>query len=50
MTPARTAALAKAMLARRTCPQCRTDAGYCIPTSLGICVSCAYPDAVSRAA
>lgn len=43
MTPGRQAALAKAMLARRTCPKCRTDAGYCIPTSLGMCVPCAYP-------
>ncbi|MFE3825241.1 RRQRL motif-containing zinc-binding protein [Streptomyces sp. NPDC059092] len=40
MTPARRAALAKAMTARRTCPNCRTDAGYCIPRSLGMCVPC----------
>ncbi|MEE1806947.1 RRQRL motif-containing zinc-binding protein [Streptomyces sp. BE133] len=40
MTPARRAALAKAMLARRTCPNCRRDAGYCIPRSLGMCVTC----------
>nr|WP_202541332.1 RRQRL motif-containing zinc-binding protein [Streptomyces sp. SID3915] len=44
MTPARWAALSKAMTARRTCPNCRTDAGYCIPTSLGMCVTCAYPE------
>ncbi|WP_327324677.1 hypothetical protein OG735_20800 [Streptomyces sp. NBC_01210] len=44
MTPAKRAALAKAMTARRTCPKCRTDAGYCIPTSLGMCVTCAYPE------
>ncbi|OEJ26826.1 hypothetical protein AS594_22410 [Streptomyces agglomeratus] len=44
MTPAKWAAHAKAMLARRTCPNCRTDAGYCIPTSLGMCVTCAYPE------
>ena len=37
MTPGKRAALAKAMCARRTCPQCRTDAGYVIPTSLGCC-------------
>ncbi|WP_329456757.1 RRQRL motif-containing zinc-binding protein [Streptomyces sp. NBC_01497] len=43
MTPGRAAALAKAMLARRTCPLCQTDAGYCIPPSLGACVPCAYP-------
>ncbi|MFI9104959.1 RRQRL motif-containing zinc-binding protein [Streptomyces fildesensis] len=44
MTPAKRAALAKAMTARRTCPQCHTDAGYVIPTSLGTCVTCAYPE------
>lgn len=44
MTPAKWSALAAAMLARRTCPNCRTDAGYCIPPSLGMCVPCAYPD------
>ncbi|MCP9987265.1 hypothetical protein LUX01_11760 [Streptomyces sudanensis] len=44
MTPARTAALQRAMAARRTCPACRQDAGYCIPPSLGTCVPCAYPD------
>lgn len=43
MTPGRAAALAKAMKARRTCPNCRRDAGYCIPPSLGMCVPCAYP-------
>ncbi|MEH6374580.1 RRQRL motif-containing zinc-binding protein [Streptomyces sp. KLMMK] len=44
MTPGRTVALAVAMLARRTCPTCQTDAGYCIPTSLGECVTCAYAE------
>jgi hypothetical protein len=44
MTPGKQAALAKAMRARRTCPACQTDAGYVIPTSLGMCVSCAYPE------
>ncbi|MFI1966774.1 RRQRL motif-containing zinc-binding protein [Streptomyces pathocidini] len=44
MTPGRAAALARAMTARRTCPNCRRDAGYCIPSSLGMCVTCAYPD------
>ncbi|MGW2326387.1 RRQRL motif-containing zinc-binding protein [Streptomyces sp. NPDC001700] len=44
MTPAKRRALACAMLARRTCPQCRTDAGYVIPASLGVCVPCAYPE------
>ncbi|WP_328620981.1 RRQRL motif-containing zinc-binding protein [Streptomyces sp. NBC_00354] len=45
MTPAKAAALAKANTARRTCPACRTDAGYVIPASLGMCVPCAYPEA-----
>ncbi|MGW3026348.1 RRQRL motif-containing zinc-binding protein [Streptomyces sp. NPDC001221] len=44
MTPAKWAALAKANAARRTCPQCRQDAGYVIPPSLGMCVTCAYPE------
>ncbi|QDN99834.1 hypothetical protein FNV65_29760 [Streptomyces sp. S1A1-8] len=50
MTPAKWAALAKANTARRTCPKCSTDAGYVIPTSLGMCVPCAYPDDEQRAA
>ncbi|MDJ0341375.1 RRQRL motif-containing zinc-binding protein [Streptomyces sp. H10-C2] len=41
MTPAKWAALALANAARRMCPQCRTDAGYVIPSSLGCCVTCA---------
>jgi hypothetical protein len=44
MTEARWAALDAANRARRTCPACRTDAGYVIPASLGMCVTCAYPD------
>ncbi|WSJ44890.1 hypothetical protein OG349_18985 [Streptomyces sp. NBC_01317] len=44
MTPAKWAALDKANAARRVCPECRIDAGYRIPTSLGMCVSCAYPE------
>lgn len=40
MTPGRARALAAAMLARRTCPECGIDQGYCIPTSLGRCVPC----------
>jgi hypothetical protein len=43
MTPAKWAALAKANTARRTCPQCRRDAGYVIPASFGACVGCTYP-------
>lgn len=44
MTPGRRAALAKAMTARRTCPTCHRDARYCIPRSLGMCVTCAFPE------
>ncbi|MFJ6784631.1 RRQRL motif-containing zinc-binding protein [Streptomyces yangpuensis] len=44
MTSRKWGALALAMLARRTCPQCSTDAGYVIPASLGMCVPCAYPE------
>ncbi|MFJ4405906.1 RRQRL motif-containing zinc-binding protein [Streptomyces sp. NPDC088910] len=41
MTPGRWRSHAAMMRARRTCPACRTDAGYVIPTSLGTCVPCA---------
>jgi hypothetical protein len=44
MTPAKWAALAKANAARRACPECRRDAGYVIPSSLGMCTTCAFPD------
>ncbi|MFF8944531.1 RRQRL motif-containing zinc-binding protein [Streptomyces sp. NPDC014864] len=44
MTPAKWAALAKANAARRRCPKCRRDAGYVIPTALGMCTTCAYPE------
>ncbi|MFF1812734.1 RRQRL motif-containing zinc-binding protein [Streptomyces sp. NPDC058251] len=44
MTPAKRRALACALRARRTCPECGNDAGYVIPASLGVCVPCAYPD------
>lgn len=40
MTPARRAALARANAARRRCPGCGQDAGYVIPSSLGMCVPC----------
>ncbi|MFJ4711281.1 RRQRL motif-containing zinc-binding protein [Streptomyces sp. NPDC088785] len=40
MTPARWAALDRANTAKRTCPECRRDAGYIIPVSLGMCVPC----------
>lgn len=44
MTPAKRAALAKANAAQRVCQNCRRDAGYRIPRSLGMCVPCAYPE------
>jgi hypothetical protein len=44
MTSGKRAALAKAMTARRTCPACLVDVGYCIPTSLGMCPGCAFSD------
>jgi hypothetical protein len=42
MTLAKRRALAKANRARRTCPECRRDAGYVIPSSLGMCATCAH--------
>ncbi|MFI1838211.1 RRQRL motif-containing zinc-binding protein [Streptomyces olivaceoviridis] len=50
MTPAKRAALAKANRARRTCPECRRDAGYVIPAALGMCTPCAFPDDQASAA
>ncbi|MFE5899996.1 RRQRL motif-containing zinc-binding protein [Streptomyces sp. NPDC056488] len=41
MTPAKRAALERANAARQVCPECRRDAGYRIPASLGMCVPCA---------
>ncbi|MFC8454704.1 RRQRL motif-containing zinc-binding protein [Kitasatospora sp. NPDC057223] len=41
MTPARWRSHQRMMLARRTCPLCRTTGEYCIPTSLGCCLDCA---------
>ncbi|MCP2343382.1 RRQRL motif-containing zinc-binding protein [Actinomadura rupiterrae] len=40
-SPRQRVALGKAMAARRTCPECRTDVGYVIPRSLGACLDCA---------
>ncbi|MFE9842498.1 RRQRL motif-containing zinc-binding protein [Streptomyces goshikiensis] len=40
MTERQATALAKANAARRRCPACRADAGYVIPSSLGMCVPC----------
>lgn len=41
MTPGRWRSHHAMMRARRTCPVCRADRGYVIPTSLGTCVPCA---------
>ncbi|MGJ5898465.1 RRQRL motif-containing zinc-binding protein [Streptomyces niveiscabiei] len=43
MTPGMWEAHAAMMRARRTCPECGTDAGYVIPPTLGACVPCAFP-------
>jgi len=40
---AQLSAVGKALAARRWCPDCRTDVGYCIPTSLGRCIDCEFP-------
>ncbi|MFG2324198.1 RRQRL motif-containing zinc-binding protein [Streptomyces sp. NPDC048568] len=44
MTSRKWGALALAMLARRTCRVCGITYGYCLPTSLGMCILCAHPD------
>ncbi|MFI5803569.1 RRQRL motif-containing zinc-binding protein [Streptomyces sp. NPDC051561] len=49
MTPAKRAALERANAARRLCPECGRDAGYVIPTSLGMCPTCAFPDGAHAA-
>lgn len=50
MTPGRQRALAAAMRARRTCPTCTTVQPYCIPRSLGECLTCADRAAETREA
>ncbi|MGW3643140.1 RRQRL motif-containing zinc-binding protein [Streptomyces sp. NPDC005143] len=49
MTPGRRVALEAAMSAHRTCPNCRRDAGYCVPRALGMCVACSDLDIESAA-
>lgn len=44
MTPARRAALDRAMAARRTCRTCGLDAGYCLPVSIRQCWPCYQAD------
>jgi hypothetical protein len=43
-TPAQLVALGKALAARRWCPSCEQDVGYCISTVLGECTDCAFPE------
>ncbi|TBO57023.1 hypothetical protein EYS09_24790 [Streptomyces kasugaensis] len=47
MTPAKRAALDRALAARRTCPTCDQDRGYTIPTSIGTCLTCADTPALA---
>lgn len=47
MTPAKSAALAKANAARRRCPACGRDRGYVISPSLGQCTPCADAHALA---
>ncbi|MFF2381300.1 RRQRL motif-containing zinc-binding protein [Streptomyces sp. NPDC058108] len=49
MTSRKWGALALAMLARRTCPNCQITYSYCLPTSLGMCVLCAFPETTATA-
>ncbi|MGI8797830.1 MAG: RRQRL motif-containing zinc-binding protein [Pseudonocardia sp.] len=39
-TPAQLAAVSKALAARRVCPTCKLDQGFCLPRSLGECWPC----------
>ncbi|MFI6661934.1 RRQRL motif-containing zinc-binding protein [Streptomyces sp. NPDC050523] len=48
MTSRRWGVLALAMHARCTCPKCGVTYSYSLPTSLGMCVLCAYPDQHER--
>jgi rRNA maturation protein Nop10 len=43
-SPAQLEALGKAMTARRTCPDCGRDVGYCIPTRYRRCLDCHDPN------
>ncbi|WP_340559419.1 RRQRL motif-containing zinc-binding protein [Streptomyces sp. GSL17-111] len=49
MTAARWAAVRRAVAARRVCPACRLDRGYCIPTSVGVCNTCSMTSAALAA-
>jgi hypothetical protein len=39
-SPAQLEVLARALAGRRWCSGCRRDVGYCVPTSIGVCVEC----------
>lgn len=43
-TPAQLVAVGLALAARRWCPACARDVGYCLQTSVGVCVDCAFPE------
>jgi hypothetical protein len=47
-SPAQLAALDKAIAARRTCPRCGTDAGYCLPRTVDACPTCDRIDTESE--
>jgi hypothetical protein len=49
LTEGQARALDAAMRARRVCPGCGIDRGYCIPTSRGLCVPCFTGEAVDDA-
>jgi hypothetical protein len=48
-TPAQLAALARALLARRSCPSCGQVGDYCIPRRYGECLPC-HDQALATAA
>lgn len=49
-TPAVLASVAKALLARRTCPTCAQVCDYYIPRRYGECLDCAEPTYARKAA
>lgn len=40
VTPGMARSLAAALAARRWCPSCRRDVGYCLPRRYGVCGAC----------
>jgi hypothetical protein len=47
VTPARAHALALALAARQTCPECQTRQTYVLSSRLGVCNSCASNSALA---